>query len=203
MPLHFFNAGELSYQKGFAARRQRFLRPILVLLHSLRISPDHVTLASMAVMLLLPAGIHYGVPWLCVAAYVLHLALDAVDGSLARHLKRNSDAGAYMDAVADHFAVLVTSLTLLWFGIRSPFWLAAYTISYMLVIVHVMVLNAHGTPSSVPVARTRYPFFLLVILYAYGRDVLLIFDVFLMVVTLYYAAMLVLYIFHLRWSLHS
>ena len=201
--MHFFHPGEADYQRRWGLFRQEMLRPILRMLAAFRVHPDVVTLLGVLSMTLLPAGFLYGKPDFVIAAYAGHIICDALDGPLARHRKLTSAAGAYTDVIADHWSLVATTMTLLWFGIGDPFWLSVYTISYVLVIVHLVLLNVHESPMRVPVIRTRYPLCVLVILLAYGWNVLPILDPFLRIAGVYYVLMLLITILSFRWSLNS
>ncbi len=201
--LHFFNSGEAALQRRFGVFRQKLFKPILIVLTVLGIGPDVLTILGMLSMLLLPASFIYSIPGLAIGAFVLHLFFDALDGPLARHQKATSAGGAYTDVVADHFALLFTAFTLLWFGIGDPFWLSLYASAYVIVILHVILLNVRETPLPLPIIRTRWPFFLLVVCTAYGWDTFPILGPFLMIAALYYVVMLPPFILRLRWSLQS
>lgn len=201
--IHTFNPVEAVHQKMLASYRQRLLRPLLILLQRAHVRPDHVSLLSVFCMFLLPLGFFYSLPYLVLAAYLGHLFLDAVDGSLARHLDVVSERGAYVDVVVDHFSLLMTLLTLQWFAIGDAFWLLLYTVTYILLIVHFVLMNVRGSPPPFPIIRTKYLLFLLVTLFAYGFLGTDFLNLFLKIAAVYYAVMVCIYVLIFRWSLRS
>ena len=64
-------------------------------------------------------------------------------------------------------------------------------------------MNARGNPPTFPVVRTKYPLFLLVVLIGFGLIQTIWLDWFLMILALYYAVMVIVYIVLFRWSLNS
>ncbi|MFH0770792.1 MAG: CDP-alcohol phosphatidyltransferase family protein [Candidatus Peregrinibacteria bacterium] len=165
--INTFSAREASYQSAFGAWRQRAFSPLLKAFDAAGVSPDTLSVLGIAVMMLLPLGFTHAPVW-CVVAYLLHLLFDGLDGSLARHRGTVSPRGAYLDVVVDHSSLIVTVLTLQWFGIGKPFWVSLYTICYLILVVHFVLMNVRGNPPTFPVVRTKYLLFLLTALIAYS-----------------------------------
>ncbi len=90
------------------------LRPLLLFLARLGFTPNLLTLISFAAIVisgLLLAERH----WTLGGAVLLFGALlDAVDGELARVLKRENPMGGLLDSLADHCGDLAVFLGLLW-----------------------------------------------------------------------------------------
>jgi len=200
--INTFSAKEASFQSSFGAWRQKVFAPLLKAFDAANISPDALSVCGIVVMLLLPLGFVYTPLW-CVAAYVLHLLFDSLDGSLARYKGTASPRGAYLDVVVDHSSLVVTVLTLQWFGFGIPFWVLLYTICYLVLIVHFVLMNTRGNPPTFPVIRTKYFLFLLAVLVAYNILNVAWLDYFFMLIGTYYTAMVVIYIVLFRWSLPS
>ena len=200
--INAFSVKETSYQSTFAAWRQRLFAPLLKVLDTVGVSPDALSVFGMAVVLLLPLGFTITPVW-CVVAYLSHLLFDGLDGSLARHKGTASPRGAYLDVVADHSSLVVTVLTLQWFGIGNPFWVLLYTTCYLILVVHFVLMNTRGNPPTFPVIRTKYLLFLLTVLVAYSAVDVVWMDYFFTLLGIYYAAMVAVYVILFRWSLPS
>ncbi len=99
--------------------RLRALRPLLSLLTRLGVSPGAVTLLGLALGLAGAANLADEPTW-GVAYLALHLALDGLDGPLARWQQRATSAGALWDMTADLLVVLAVTLALVEAGEASP-----------------------------------------------------------------------------------
>lgn len=198
--VHAFSPTEAALQARFARWRQRAFAPVLRVLTAAGITPDMLSVLGIAAVLLVPFGFTHAPGW-AVAAYALHLVFDGLDGSLARHTGTASATGAYVDVVTDHLAFIVSILVLQWMHIGDPFWALLYAVSYALLVVHVVVLNARGTPPALPVLRTKYVLFLLIVLLAYDVVDVRWLDRFFMVFGAYYAAMTGVFVLMLRKTL--
>jgi phosphatidylglycerophosphate synthase len=135
--------------------RAWFLGPLLRLMARVGVTPDHVTIASLA------SGLAFCPLWLwpgspawskpaALAALFLHAALDGLDGPLARHLGTASRRGSFTDSLADQIVVTASTLTLIaapdagvsgWIG-------GLYVFVYAIVVGFAMVRNALGNPYS-------------------------------------------------------
>lgn len=80
---------------------QHRLRPLLVLLVRLRISPNQVTLVGLLLTLLAAALLIGGQPRWAGAIFLLASALDLVDGALARLSNYATVFGAFLDSTLD------------------------------------------------------------------------------------------------------
>ncbi len=93
------------------------LKPFIWLLARCGVAPDAVTAASLLLMafsaLLLARGMHAAAACSVLAGGLL----DALDGELARHLGRDSQLGAFVDSLADHYGDFFVYLGLLWFSL--------------------------------------------------------------------------------------
>lgn len=199
--IHAFAANEAVFQSAFGKWRQQVCHPLLVLLDRANISPDTLSICGILVMILLPFGFLYS-PFCLLSAYLLHLFLDGIDGALARHKGIASQRGAYLDVIVDHASLVATVLTLQWFGLGG-FWLLLYSICYLILVVHFVLMNARGNSPTFPVVRTKYPLFLLTVVIGFSLIQTIWLDWFLMFFGVYYAAMVIVYIVLFRWSLPS
>lgn len=197
-----FSAGEVKRQRAFGRWRGRAVQPLLQLLTKWRVSPDALSICGLVAILLLPLGFTQS-PVYLIVAYALHIFFDGIDGALARYQKITSARGSYLDVVVDHAALLVTVLTLQWFGVGEAFWALLYTACYLLIVVHFVAMNAWGTPPPFPVFRTKFLLFILVVLWGYGVIDTSMFNLFFQIVGIYYVLMVAVYLVLFRWSLPS
>lgn len=200
--IHAFHAKEAAAQRSFAEFRQSIFLPLLKILEKLKISPDQLSLLGIVSVVLIPIGFVFS-PIYLIVGYALNLFFDGIDGAMARHLGKASARGAYLDVVVDHVALIATVLTLQWFQIGNAFWILLYTVCYLILVVHFVLMNTRGNPPTFPVVRTKYPLFLLVVLLGYGLFEIMWLDYFFMILGIYYALMVVIYIILFRWSLPS
>ncbi len=199
---NIYSEQEAPYQRWFQRVRGTLFGPFLTLCEWLGITPFTLSLLSLLSMFLLPFGFSAS-PWFVVAAFGLHMFFDGTDGALARKLGQTSVRGAYVDVVVDHLALIITVLTLQWYGIGSAFWILMYATSYLLLVVHLLILNIRGTPPSIPVIRSRYLMFLVVGLLQFSAISLGHFDLFFQIAGIYHGGVMLAYFFLLGWSLPS
>ncbi len=91
---------------AFKPRFQSLLRPLVHLLHRAGVSANQVTLTTAAVSILLGIGVatqaeHTWVFLLIPVWFALRMALNAVDGMLAREHAQASVLGAYLNELCD------------------------------------------------------------------------------------------------------
>jgi phosphatidylglycerophosphate synthase len=199
---NIFTAQEAPYQRQFQHWRERAFAPFLRLCHWLGLTPFTLSLLSLVSMFLLPLGLTQSSLFIPLA-FGLHIFFDGMDGALARHLGQASARGSYIDIVVDHLALIVTVLTLQWFAIGNPFWMMLYACTYLLLIVHLLILNVRGSVPIIPVIRSRYLMFGVVCLHLLGGLSLEHLDLFFQIAGLYHAGIMFAYFFLLGWSLPS
>ena len=150
-----YAAGERSAMIWWQDLRAWLLGPLLRTLAACGVTPDHVTVASLAVGLAFcPLWLWPGSPaWSKPAALVallLHVLLDGLDGPLARHLGTASPRGSFTDSLADQ--IVVTASTLALVAAPQPSvsgWIAGlYLFLYATVVGFAMIRNAIGKPYS-------------------------------------------------------
>jgi phosphatidylglycerophosphate synthase len=157
--LNYFGDAEQETIERFGAWRTRWLRPLLALLTALKVTPDFLSL--LALLAALGAGVALRLsPVTAAVLLALHVALDGVDGSLARYQHSASNRGALLDIVVDQAGVVVVCLATIGFQLLPPFWTAWYGLSYIAMIAFIVWLNA--LCGSVPlVIRSKYLFYVL------------------------------------------
>ena len=102
-----YSGGERAAMEWTQRARGRLLGPLLRLLATLRVTPDHLTLASLLVGLLF-CVLWFWSPAAALAALLIHVLLDGLDGPLARHLGVASRRGSFTDTVADQTVISAT-----------------------------------------------------------------------------------------------
>lgn len=140
-----------SADRGFMLWGQRIraklLAPVLKALANCGITANHVTFLSFLVgiaacpVLLVDA-------WAGVTLLALHVALDGLDGPLARHMGQENRGGSFADTVVDQTVVAATTATFILAGIVSPLPAVLYVFVYTLVVAFSMVRNALSIPYS-------------------------------------------------------
>jgi phosphatidylglycerophosphate synthase len=150
-----YAAGERGAMVWWQDLRAWLLSPALRLLASCGITPDYVTLASLLIGLAFcPLWLWPGSPaWAkpaALAALVLHVILDGLDGPLARQLGTASRRGSFTDTLADQ--IVVTASTLALMAAPQPAlsaWVGGlYLFLYAVVVGFAMIRNAMGCPYS-------------------------------------------------------
>lgn len=145
-----YSAGERGWMEYGQKLRAVWLQPMLVGLTHLRISPDMITLLSGL------AGVAFAPFWLshweglALSCLVAHVALDGLDGPLARHQQRASPRGSFTDTFTDQ--IVVTIVAVAWMIKQANAWAiglgGCYIFLYTLVVAMAMVRNALAVPYS-------------------------------------------------------
>jgi phosphatidylserine synthase len=156
-----------SLERRFLAPVRRLglgiLRPIVLILARLGISPNAVSLSQVAIgfvifVLIRPA------PRLAFVLMVLAIVIDGLDGALARHTAKSSRFGALVDQYADHAREVLVVAGLAYWGALNGAWAALYAVAYTGSNVTLLICNGYGTP--VPAAiKTAFVFYPALFLY--------------------------------------
>jgi len=97
------------------------LKPLIALLTAKGATPNMLTVASLAVVAASGALIFLGHTLAAALALLGGGVLDALDGELARHSRRESAFGAYLDSICDHLGDFCIYAGLTWLLIvRGP-----------------------------------------------------------------------------------
>jgi len=105
-----------KYKSAFG----EYIQPINLVLHRMRVSPDHLTFAGIVFGAL--AGLAFARNRLVLAGIFLILAgvSDMLDGSLARANGETSPFGSYIDSVADRFTEALIFTGIAWHLREQP-----------------------------------------------------------------------------------
>jgi len=143
-----YSAGEGRWMQQSQALRARWLRPLLVLLARLKITPNHLTLLSLLAGLGFCPAFVWGWRGLAFGLLLAHVLLDGLDGPLARHLGRASSQGSFTDTMADQVVVTFSTVTLIYCGHAGVWPGGLYIFFYSVVVGFAMIRNALRIPYS-------------------------------------------------------
>lgn len=163
-----FTEPEQPYQARFKHQRDVFFGPIVSILTKLRISADMVS--GTGVLCLVPFGVLLcfyppttGVMTAAVILLALHVLFDGIDGSIARRLGQDGPSGALVDMTCDHCGMVIVSLFFGLAGLAEPNAVALYIVTYTIMIVLMVWLNALDRPFRW-VFRTKFVLYALFLL---------------------------------------
>ncbi len=140
-----YSAGERTYMEFTQKMRGVLLRPFLAFLTSCRINANGLTLLSLLAGLSACPAYFYS-RGLFLLLLVLHVALDGLDGPLARYQKKASRRGSFTDTLSDQIVIAATTITLIYDGVAGVIPGVAYVFLYTVIIAFSMIRNAMGIP---------------------------------------------------------
>lgn len=145
-----YSDGERDWMEFGQRIRAVALKPLLVLLTKLKITPDSVTLLAGIIGLGFVPAWWLGHRTIALLLLLAHVLLDGLDGPLARDQNVASSRGSFTDTFADQ--IVVTAVTITWM-VSSPTRLniaagSVYVFVYALVVAMAMVRNALDVPYS-------------------------------------------------------
>jgi phosphatidylglycerophosphate synthase len=142
-----YSGGERAWMLRTQRARAAALAPLLRALARAHVGPDAITLASLAAGLAFAPLYFVSVP-AALAALALHVALDGLDGPLARHLGVDSRRGSFTDTAADQVVVTASTAALVHAGDVGAAAGTLYVFVYAAVVMFAMVRNALDIPYS-------------------------------------------------------
>jgi len=140
--------------------RTKVMRPLLIFLTDLHVSPNAISLLSF-LCAIVGAAVLVSNTVAAAAFMIMHLLLDTVDGALARHQKKASARGMAVDFIADTAGFIVFAAAAFYFTIADPFLLGWYVISYLLLLK--LITRAAKTEKSPRIILRTKDFFFLVV----------------------------------------
>jgi phosphatidylglycerophosphate synthase len=171
--LHYFGSRERPTVARWVAWRDRALFPAYRALARRNVHADTATLASFLVVLLffvpLLALKQYVAAW---AALLVHLALDALDGPMARTCGYSSNRGAIADIMNDITGMVVVVAATVTTGWIDPTVGLLYVASYLYLIVFTIGLNVLRAGFRVVLKSKYWYYAALVITVHSGRRIL-------------------------------
>lgn len=140
--------------------------PIARVLARSGVAPNAVSLSQIPLGFLVVALIP-GQPAAAFVLFVLALAVDGIDGALARRTGRATEFGALLDQYADHIREVTVVGGFALHGALNPFLAVMYGVAYPATNLTLYLANARGVP--VPAAlKTYMTFYPAVALYLLG-----------------------------------
>jgi len=130
------------------ALRGRLLKPLLMALAGMRITPNHLTLLSLLMGLAFCPLFLWGPKAAALALLLAHIILDGLDGPLARFTGKASNRGSFTDTTADQVVVTFSTVTLIHAGDVGVWPGSLYIFFYCLVVIFAMVRSALAIPYS-------------------------------------------------------
>ena len=157
-----YSALEQRFREPARALLMRIYHPIVLLLAWLGVSPNLVSFSQIPLGLLIVITIT-PYPRLALLLIVASIAIDGIDGALARHLGRSSPFGALWDGFCDHIREILVIAGLAWVGALNGFWAALYGLAYPGINITLALCNHYKTPIPLAIKTyiTAYPFILL------------------------------------------
>ena len=138
-----------TVERKFLAPARRLLlaivAPLVHVLAALHISPNMVSFSQVilggVVVLLMPAQ-----PRLAFILFVIAIALDGVDGALARATNAATPFGALFDQYCDHIREVTVVAGLAFYGALNPFLAGLYGLTYPAFNLTLYLCNAYRAP---------------------------------------------------------
>jgi len=138
-----------SLERKFLAPARRVVRaffaPIVRVLVALRVSPNAVSFSQVilgaVVVALMPTQ-----PRVAFVLFVVAIALDSVDGALARATNRVTKFGALFDQYCDHIREVTVVAGLALYGALNPFLAGIYGITYPAFNLTLYLCNHYRAP---------------------------------------------------------
>lgn len=141
------------------------MRPLVLLLAALGVSPNVVSLSQVPLGLLI-FFLMGSRPCLAFVLMVVAILIDGLDGALARHTGRASAYGALVDQYADHVREILVVAGLTYAGALSGVWATLYALAYPGSNLTLYLCNARGVPILVAI-KTAFIFYPAFFLYAW------------------------------------
>ncbi len=138
-----------SLERRFLAPARKLLRavftPFVVILAALRISPNAVSF-SQVILAGVIAWLMPSQPRVGFVLFIAAIALDGIDGALARATNRVTKFGALFDQYCDHIREVIVVAGLAWHGALNPFLAAIYGVMYPGFNLTLYLCNANRVP---------------------------------------------------------
>ena len=142
-----YSGGERRWMEWGQQVRARLLAPLLRVLASLKVTPDHLTAVSLLTGLAF-CGLWFWSPAAALGALLAHVLLDGLDGPLARHQGVASRSGSFTDSLADQMVITATTITLMTDHVIDITAGGVYLSVYAVVVAIAMIRNALEIPYS-------------------------------------------------------
>ncbi len=135
-----------ALERKFLVPARKLLRavymPFVHVLAALHVAPNAVSFSqvilAVIVVVLMPTQ-----PRVAFVLFVLAIALDGVDGALARATNRVTKFGALFDQYCDHIREVIVVAGVAWHGALNPFFAGLYGLTYPAFNLTLYLCNAY------------------------------------------------------------
>ena len=142
-----YSAGERGWMEYSQQLRAYWLGPTLKLMTAIRVTPDHLTLVSLILGLaFLPTWLLER-PVLAIILLWLHVAMDGLDGPLARFQNCASPRGSFTDSFCDQIVVSAVTIALM---MKPPGVSIAAGSTFLVVYVGVLAISMVRNTLQIP-----------------------------------------------------
>ncbi|MBU0667894.1 CDP-alcohol phosphatidyltransferase family protein [Patescibacteria group bacterium] len=124
-----FSEDEQKYYLWYRNAKDGILLPISRFLAARHVTPNTLSYMGLLMMPFFVYCFAYN-PWIAFFFLIINLLFDALDGSVARVMKKESAKGEFTDKAVDYASFAVVYFTFLYFGLFSPFWAAVLLLNY-------------------------------------------------------------------------
>lgn len=157
MMMDYFNEGESEAQAKFAAKRDQWFRPAVLILARVGLSPNAVS--ALGVIFAILAAFFQPSFWYGAAVLLLlYILMDGLDGPLARHTSRQSQGGSLVDIFSDQVGVVIVAVaSVVWVDANLPLAIA-FAFLYIHVIYMMVICNSNSIRLP-KIARVKYIYF--------------------------------------------
>lgn len=146
-----------AIEQLWVAPVRRFLltiySPVVRALAALRVPPNAVsfsqTIVGVVVVTLIPSQ-----PRVAFILFLVALALDGIDGALARATNQATQFGALFDQYCDHIREITVASGFAWHGALNPFLAGMYGLAYPTFNLTIYLCNFYRAP--LPIAIKSY-----------------------------------------------
>ena len=138
-----------SLERKFLAPARRAVRaifaPLVRVLAALHVSPNAVSFSQVILGTIIVALIPIQ-PRAALGLFVIAIALDGVDGALARATNRATKFGALFDQYCDHIREVTVVAGLAWHSALNPFLAGMYGVTYPAFNLTLYLCNHYRAP---------------------------------------------------------
>lgn len=154
---------EKKYMFFWQRHKDRFVSPLLTILTKLRITPNHLSYASIISGILFLCFIKYNLN-ISLACLILGVVFDGLDGPLARKSKKVFSKGTLTDVFSDHILILTTTIGFALINIIQGWVGMLYIFSYTALMAFIFARDVKKIPYRI-VLRPRLIVYLLFLVY--------------------------------------
>jgi phosphatidylglycerophosphate synthase len=186
--MDYFNETERDSQLRFAAKRDRYFKPIVTKFIQWNITPNQVSAMGM-VLLLGGAACPGSLYPLMMFLVLLYVISDGLDGCLARKTGKTSEGGSLVDIVVDQAGPVIIAAASTLHIPTLPALAVLFSNAYIITIGLILYANNSKIEIKFTVLRYKYLFYI-----AYALSFIIKFDIlsyFMGLASIYYIIIIV------------